>query len=135
VQLDLWGLSRAVRALVEETASASHLELSQEVENLEGLFTKEAEINLYRIVQESLHNMVRHAQATKGMVRLHRQTNQVILWIEDNGKGITGQEGRGGAGLVGFAERVSLLGGSLSVREALPKGTIIHIVVPVAQSV
>jgi signal transduction histidine kinase len=135
VQLDLWGLSRAVRALVEDTASASHLELSQEVEDVEGLFTKEAEINLYRIVQESLHNMVRHAQATKGLVRLHRQTNQVILWIEDNGKGITGQAGRGGAGLVGFAERVSLLGGSLSVREAAPKGTIIHIVVPVAQSV
>ena len=131
VQLDLWGLSQAIRALVSETAAASQVRFYEEVEDVDGLFSKEAEINLYRIVQESLHNMIKHAQATEGRVLLGRQGAQVVLRIEDNGRGITGAAHKGGAGLVGFRERVHLLGGCLSLREAAPKGTLIHITVPI----
>jgi signal transduction histidine kinase len=131
VQIDLWGLSQAIRALVGETAGASQVRFYEEIDDVDGLFSKEAEINLYRIVQESLHNMIKHAQATEGRVLLGRQGAQVVLRIEDNGRGITGAAHKGGAGLVGFRERVNLLGGHLSLGEASPKGTIIHITVPI----
>ncbi len=131
VQLDLWGLSQAIRALVGETAAASQVRFYEEVEDVDGLLDKEAEINLYRIVQESLHNMIKHAQATEGRVLLSRQGTQVVLRIEDNGRGITGAAHKGGAGLVGFRERVHLLGGCLSLSEASPKGTLIHITIPI----
>jgi two-component system sensor histidine kinase UhpB len=75
--------------------------------------------------------MIKHAQATEGRVLLSRQDGHVVLRIEDNGRGITGAAHKGGAGLIGFQERVNLLGGHLSLGEASPKGTIIHITVPV----
>ena len=88
------------------------------------------EAALYRICQEALTNVARHAGATRATVRLVATPERVRLSVEDDGRGfdpsrVTG----GGQGLIGMRERVEMLGGSLDVRSA-PEGTEVEATIP-----
>jgi len=90
--------------------------------------TKQA---LYRIVQEALHNVVKHARAENVQVRLNSQGNYVVLTIKDDGNGFdTQQEFPGHLGLKSMRERSLSLGGTFSVESAPEQGTIISVKVP-----
>ena len=135
VQLDLQGLTTAIKNLVEETASASDIQFYEEIDNIDSLFSKEGEMNLYRIVQECLSNMVRHAQATEGKILVVKDAFQLVIRIEDNGKGIAASgpvTGRSGSGLPGIRERLHMLKGMLEISEASPYGTILLITIPIS---
>jgi signal transduction histidine kinase len=92
------------------------------------------ETALYRIVQEALTNVVRHAHATRVDVLLERRGDQVIVVIEDNGLGFeasaahTAQSGH--LGLVGMQERAEMLGGSLVIESTAGAGTTVAVEVP-----
>ena len=94
------------------------------------------EVPLYRIAQEALNNVVKHAEATRVSVRIERDDEKVCLSIEDDGKGFSLEEtgisetSEGGAGLVGIRERVNALGGELRIRTAPGRGTRIAIRIP-----
>ncbi len=86
---------------------------------------------LFRVLQESLTNVARHAQASEVTVRLGRQNGQWQLTIADNGIGLAAEASqRGGFGLVGMRERVQILGGHLTVHSAAAEGTMIEVVIP-----
>lgn len=87
-------------------------------------------INLYRIIQEGLTNVARHAQADTLLITLDRHEGQVSLEMQDNGRGFDTGVVRWGMGLSGMRERVEALGGSFSVRTAPGEGVRIHILVP-----
>ena len=97
----------------------------------------EAEINLYRITQEALNNISKHAQAGRVGVVLERRAGQAILMAEDDGIGFDPQQGgRSGAaekglGLVGMRERATLIGGILEIESSPGGGTTILVRVPV----
>ena len=78
------------------------------------MFSKEHEIHLYRIVQESVNNIIRHSEATRASIEVRRDQRTITIAIEDNGKGIArptdGDSPRRGLGLVGISERARLLG-------------------------
>lgn len=96
----------------------------------EGLrLSPEAEIHLYRVMQEALNNVVRHAGATKAMVTLE-SGDGVVLTVEDDGKGFTPAEGTGRLGLIGMRERMTLLGGTLEIDSARGRGCRIIVRVP-----
>ena len=87
-------------------------------------------ITLYRIVQESLTNIAKHADATRVALQLAHQQETLTLSIEDNGCGMdTDNPGRG-LGLIGMRERVEALSGSLSVQSSPGKGVIIRVRIP-----
>lgn len=87
-------------------------------------------ISLYRIVQESLTNIAKHADATQVTLKLARQQQTLTLSIEDNGCGMdTDNPGRG-LGLIGMRERVEALSGALSVQSAPGKGVTIRVSIP-----
>jgi signal transduction histidine kinase len=90
------------------------------------------EINLYRIVQEALTNVVRHANATQADVLLERRENQIITIIEDNGTGFDpetrSQSGR--LGLLGMRERAEMMDGQLLVESTPNVGTTIYVEIP-----
>ena len=87
-------------------------------------------ITLYRIVQESLTNIAKHAGATRVALQLARQQESLTLSIEDNGCGMdTDNPGRG-LGLIGMRERVEALSGSLSIQSSPGRGVIIHVRIP-----
>lgn len=135
-QLDLLGLSKAIGNLVEETASASEIQFYEDIDNVNGMFSKEAEMNLYRIIQECLSNMIRHSDATEGKVLLVKKEKHLILVIEDNGKGMlsaASDKGQAGSGLPGIRERLHFLGGILKIKNAVPQGALLHIIIPIQQ--
>jgi PAS domain S-box-containing protein len=89
---------------------------------------------LFRIVQESLANVAKHAQATQAVVRLARTHREVVLSVEDDGRGFRLGQARGpqSLGLVGLRERARLLRGSLAVASEPGKGTRVETRIPLA---
>jgi signal transduction histidine kinase len=93
----------------------------------------EIETALYRIVQESMTNVLRHAQASRVTVRLSRSEDLITLVVHDDGKGFEEDDVReGGLGLIGMRERVALLGGRLGVDSSEGAGTMLRAEVPLA---
>jgi signal transduction histidine kinase len=92
------------------------------------------ETALYRIVQEALTNVARHARATRADVLLERRGDHVVVVIEDNGRGFDADIAhfaqQGHLGLVGMQERAEMLGGSLVIESTAGTGTTIVVEVP-----
>jgi len=134
--LDQLGLREAIEFMLEKAASASAIRFSAEIDEVDGLFSKEAEVNLYRIVQESVNNIVKHSGASQAKVALKcdgPEGSHVQLRVEDNGRGFqtnpatSSELRRRGFGLIGIAERARMLGGKESIQSVPGQGTIITV--------
>jgi signal transduction histidine kinase/streptogramin lyase len=137
-QLDRLGLTKAIEAMVRTTGIASRIRFTSELDNIDDVFPEDLRINFYRIVQESLGNIMKHAEATEVNIRVRRRMENVILTIEDNGRGFTPDErsplsSRSGFGLTGMGERARLLGGELKVRSTAGRGTTVLFEIPLRQ--
>ena len=102
-------------------------------------FGNDTETHLYRIIQEALNNIAKHAGASYVSVLLEKRGDHFILIAEDNGVGFTmvndqapDQPG-GGLGLVGMHERAALIGAEIEIESAPGKGTTIYIKVPASE--
>jgi signal transduction histidine kinase/ligand-binding sensor domain-containing protein len=132
-QLERFGLTRTLHAVFSRFSEACGTLFSAEIDPIDGLFSKEDEISIYRIIQESVNNIVRHANASEASLEMKRDQREITMRIRDNGNGFTpaspaGTEaGRGGFGLTGLAERVRMLGGTCVVDSAPGRGTMITI--------
>ena len=132
-ELDRLGLTKALAGLVRRTSAASTIALKADVDAIDGVFAKEAEVNVYRVVQESLNNVLKHSGASAASLTVRRSGSRVQITVEDNGRGfVPAGSGAGAAhsdgfGLLGIAERVALLGGSTEVRSAPGQGATINI--------
>jgi signal transduction histidine kinase/ligand-binding sensor domain-containing protein len=131
--LDRLGLTSTLEAMIERIAGASSIRFTADIPHLDGLFSPESEISLYRIVQECVNNIVKHSEATEASIKIQRDQQSVHIKITDNGKGFAqeppaaGKQRRRGFGLTGIAERVRLLGGSHSIHSSAGEGTTIRI--------
>ncbi|MGH8805202.1 MAG: sensor histidine kinase, partial [Polaromonas sp.] len=85
---------------------------------------------LFRILQESLSNITRHAQATQVHIELYRNGRRLYLQIKDNGIGMKDHKKTNSFGLVGMKERISMLGGEFKIDSAPNKGTTLTISMP-----
>jgi signal transduction histidine kinase len=130
-QIDRLGLTRALEALVEQ-AAASGVPIAGAIANIDGWVAKGDEINVYRIVQEAVSNLIRHARATSGRVAVAPQGAEIEIRVEDNGVGFDPPTvaGAGGLGLAGVAERARILGGRAIVRSSPGEGTLVLVVIP-----
>ncbi len=95
------------------------------------------EINLYRIAQEALNNVYKHAKATCVDMILEKREDNVVLIVEDNGTGFdpgaTASQGvDDGLGLLSMRERASVAGGTLEIESSPGKGTTIFVRIPIA---
>ena len=132
-QLERFGLTRTIEAIFVKASDTSGIRYSAEVEKIDGLFSKEAEIGIYRIVQESVNNIIKHSRATEAKLIIARDGRDVVIKIEDNGQGFkpgqagASEPGRGGFGLIGMAERARLLGGAYAIDSVPGQGAMITI--------
>jgi signal transduction histidine kinase/ligand-binding sensor domain-containing protein len=133
--LDRLGLTQAVDAMIEKVADSTQIHFTSELDSIDGLFRKEAEITVFRVIQESINNIVKHSQASDAKVRTERESGVVTIRIEDNGRGFAPHSpaaaSRLGFGLTGISERVRILGGEHAVRSAPGQGTTILIKLPI----
>jgi signal transduction histidine kinase len=131
--LDDFGLFPAVERLAETFTASTGIPLELEAQLGDERLSPEVETALYRVVQESLTNIAKHAGARRVSVLLVRRDSSAAAVIEDDGHGFTpGDEERGGIGLAGMRERVALLDGRLTVEAERGVGTTIAAEVPLA---
>ena len=134
--LDDLGLLPTLRWYVNSYEKRTETPVIFEALNLEERLAPEVEIVLYRIVQESLNNIRKHAQAKKVKIRLEQKKKKIGVLIEDDGIGFHSDRAVSettlvkGIGLLGMQERVRLLGGSLKIRSREGQGTSIFVELP-----
>jgi two-component system, NarL family, sensor histidine kinase DevS len=130
--LDDFGLVPALERLAEAFGEQSGIAVDIEANRDSARLPGEVETALYRIVQEALTNVAKHAEATRVSVVVTRRGNVVTAVIEDDGQGFGAGGGSGeGLGLVGMKERVGLLGGRLAIESTEGAGTTVVAEVPV----
>ena len=129
--LDDFGLVPALGRLAESFREGSGVELEIESRLGEERLPGEVETAVYRIVQEALTNVLKHAGAKHVSILLTRKNESVSIVIEDDGRGFRpGETGDSGLGLAGMQERVNLLDGTLAIESSPGKGTTLVVSVP-----
>ena len=137
VALDDLGLQTALQSLVDTVSVHSGLQFDLHIMLGDRRLGSAKETALYRVVQEGLANIVKHAGATRVGISLTVIANEVRLIIEDDGNGFDWDESAapspygGGSGLLGMRERMSLVGGTLEVEAAAGQGAALFIRVPI----
>jgi signal transduction histidine kinase len=135
-QLDQMGLTKAIRSLASQVEQSSGLKLRVDMDDLDGLFPPSAEINIYRVLQEALSNVLRHAQATEALLRIEGLGREVEILISDNGRGFTPHSAdhatspHTGFGLTNLRQRIQILGGTLQIQSAPAAGAHLSIRLP-----
>jgi signal transduction histidine kinase len=128
--LDDFGLVPALERLTETFASGSGVAVDLEARLGDERLPAEVETTLYRLVQEALTNVLKHAGAARVAVRLTRDAAGVTAIVEDDGNGFEPAARNGGLGLTGMRERVGIVGGRLTVDSATGRGTTLLAEVP-----
>jgi signal transduction histidine kinase len=122
--LDDFGLVPAVERLVETFREQSEIRVDLETNLGDERLPPEAETTIYRIVQEALTNIVKHAQASQVSVLLTKRDGLIAAVVEDDGRGFDPSAvGEEGLGIVGMRERLGLVGGRLRIESAGGSGT------------
>ncbi len=137
VYLEELGLVAALEMLARETQQVHGIEVHFLRTGTEKRLTSDAELAFYRMAQEALSNVVRHADATSATVHLSYLPDQVILMVQDDGVGFTVPESPsafapgGHYGLLGLHERAELLGAKLDIVSGVDQGTRMSVRLPV----
>jgi two-component system, NarL family, sensor histidine kinase DevS len=136
--LDELGLSAAIEALAERSSVSGGIEIKGDVSlsaTKEGQrLTPELESTIYRLVQEALTNVVKHARAARAEIKVTSIGNEIAVEVTDDGTGFDPAVHPPGFGLTGMKERLELVGGRLSIESAVGRGTTVRAAVPVTGS-
>lgn len=135
--IDHHGLSAAINSLANEWSDRSDIQIHLEIDPDLGRFPEMIELSLFRIVQEGLNNVRKHAAAKQVRISLQRTSStNLLLRLEDDGKGLSKPTDLRSLandkhfGLVGISERVALLGGSIHIESSAGNGTILQVEIP-----
>ena len=130
--LDDFGLEAGLRWLAEGFAARTGIEVKVESGH-SGRLPDETETHLFRIAQEALTNVARHAEAKHVRIRLAAEGASVVLTVEDDGRGIVEEatKGRRGLGLIGIRARARSMGGEAEIRSRPGEGVVIKVRAPI----
>lgn len=133
--LDDLGLVPAIRSLASEVATRGRVVVNTDLPEATPRLAPEAELAVFRAAQEALANVVRHASATHVTVRLRASERQLTLVVRDDGHGVAfNDEGELDTaehlGLAGMRERITALGGAVTLSPARPNGLVVTVEVP-----
>ncbi|MFN7999383.1 MAG: sensor histidine kinase [Bryobacteraceae bacterium] len=132
--LDDLGLVPALQWHAREVGKRTSIRIKLAAEGVSEDLPEEHKTCVYRIVQEALHNSVRHAGAQSVQVTVRQEDHRLLLLIEDDGTGFNPQQERG-LGLLGIQERVSHLSGKFQVDSAPGRGTVLSVELPLSGAV
>jgi PAS domain S-box-containing protein len=134
VALDRFGLVPALEQFIDTFKRQSNLEVSLAIVGLDPdrRMPADVETTLYRVVQESLTNTARHAQATRAGVIIERRHDRILAIVEDNGQGfdVAQMLHCGRLGLLGMRERAEIIGGKVTIESAPGKGATVFVDLP-----
>jgi signal transduction histidine kinase len=136
-ELDRLGLVQAIESMIEKVSNSTSIQISSSVDSIDGLLSSDAETGIYRILQEGLNNVLKHASASETRVSIRRKGDELEVNLADNGKGFDQRaqgNGRGkGFGLAGITERARMLRATCTIDSSLGRGTTLSIRIPLAR--
>ncbi len=133
-QLQELGITKAIEFTINQIDENTTLFISSDIENIDNLFAKEQEVNIFRIVQESLSNIIKHAKAEASKVSINKFANSIVISIKDNGIGYNFSEkytDSNSLGLKTLLERTKFLKGQMKVQSNKENGTLIEYIFPI----
>ncbi len=133
--LDDYGLEKALEWYVQEFRQQTGLAISYEKEGTGPPVSSEVSIHVYRILQEALNNVVRHANSPAAWVRVRMTSDRIHIEVEDHGIGLDTAVNKKGLGLVAMRERSELVGGRLEFQRPPAGGTLMRLEVPLGKAV
>jgi signal transduction histidine kinase len=130
--LDDLGLMAAVEWAAQEFEARTGTKCHLDLPDGDIVIDPERTTAIFRIFQETLTNVTRHAEATRVDVRLGRENGNIVLEVRDNGRGIAEEQlsSSRSLGILGMRERALLLGGEFTIRGAPGKGTTVRVLIP-----
>jgi len=135
--LENLGLTVAIQRLIGDLAKDHKIEASLDIAEIDNFLSQKSQLIIYRIFQEALTNIRRHAQATRISVSIKKEKDSLSFLVEDDGKGFDVKQAMmrnfngKGLGMAAMEERVRMLGGSLDIRSETGRGTKINFTISV----
>ncbi|CAM1343900.1 tetratricopeptide repeat-containing sensor histidine kinase [Tenacibaculum amylolyticum] len=138
VQIQQIGITKSIKNLIDNlNNSSSDILLFGDIRNIDNLLNSDQEVNLYRIIQECLNNIIKHSKAESSKVDISYRKKSILLSIMDNGIGFNYQEkykNIKNLGLKNLKTRVKLINGSIHISSFKRQGTIVKINIPVNEA-
>ena len=134
-QLKELGITKAIEHTITQIDENTTLFISSDIDNIDNVFEKDEEVNIYRIVQESLSNIIKHAKAEASKVSIKKLADKIIITIKDNGVGFdfnNKYKETNSLGLKTLLERTKFLSGQMKIQSKKGDGTLIEFTFPVA---
>lgn len=131
-QIEALGITKAIKSMVEKVSKSTNIKFILEEDVIDNLFTVENEVYLFRVIQESINNIIKHSSASEAIIKITRKDDFVSIIISDNGKGfsLSKDVNKNSLGLSGISERVKMLGGTLKIESEKGEGTVFKIDLP-----
>jgi signal transduction histidine kinase len=135
-QLEQLGLTKAIESIIERASKSASIKFSYELENIDRLFNPETEINLFRMIQESINNILKHSAAAEASISILKSTDEVSVSIKDNGIGfdILLSGAKRCLGLMSLNERAKISGAKAEIDSRPGKGTLINISISIPKN-
>lgn len=133
VLLEKLGLTASIEKLIEGVDKSSDVFIESDINKIDGIFEKEQELHIYRIVQETINNMIKHANAVSAAISVLDKSNLVQCVIEDRGQGFDLTQDTTqfqSLGMQTLKERTKILNGHLVIDSTVGKGTYIELTIP-----
>ncbi|MDP2037083.1 MAG: sensor histidine kinase, partial [Ignavibacteria bacterium] len=131
--LERLGLTETISAVMKKFEQVNSIKISHQIDNIDGILTIENEINLFRIVQEGMNNIIKHSNAKNACIEIVKETSAIKLIISDDGKGFdmnSTVEKPSGFGLKNIFNRIQILNGKIEIKSGYLEGTRLEIVIP-----
>lgn len=128
-QIEHLGLPAALNTLIESIRGGTSIQFETKIEPLRAAISRDEAINIYRIAQESLSNVIKHSHADQAIVALYEMNGRLLFSVEDNGRGIPGGKSDG-LGLKGIRERAQIINADLQIESIPGKGTRLTVSLP-----
>lgn len=123
-ELDRLGLTESIKAILQRVRNTKQMEIVGEIDEIDGFFSKNEEINLIRILQEALNNIMKHAGAERTEIIVRLNDDELFFTIKDNGKGMSiNANASAGMGMHDIEDRARMLGGVLMIESSPGEGT------------
>ncbi len=133
VTLERIGITAAVESMVREIDAHTDIFFTQEIDNIDTLLPKNSVLHVYRIIQESLNNMVKHSEAKSASVAIINNIETIDVVIKDNGKGfdfLRTLRTNKNLGMKTLMERSKIIGGKFRIYTEPTRGTIVELIIP-----
>ena len=132
--IDGLGVTNAIKSMINEVDKHTTIFFTEDLENIDNHINKDQALHLYRIIQELLTNIVKHAEATTVFVTIEKTDNLITIIVKDNGKGFDFFKAKlenKSLGMKTILERSKIINSKLTIHSSIGKGTTVKLVIPI----